>query len=123
MTDGQGPLGLKPDDSTENTVASLASQAIAVLASKRAGGRPPLSETLILDLVEAARGGSETAVDEAIAGLSRAGVPVEEIIDFYIPEAARRLGDVGTRRIATFTIYRGNAIDADNRAGSGRRKD
>lgn len=93
MTDGQGPYGLKPEDSTENTVASLASRAIAVLASKRFHGRSPASETLILDLVDAARSGGETALNQAIAKLSRAGIPNEEIIDFYIPEAARRLGD------------------------------
>ena len=92
MTDGQGPISLKPEDGTENSVASLASRAIAVLASKRAQSRPVLSEKLILDLVDAARG-HDDAVRAALQSLAHEGIPAEEVADFYIPEAARRLGD------------------------------
>ena len=93
MTDGPDITGLRRGDAAEETVATLASRAIAVLASKRAQGRPLLSERLVVELVEMARRPEPEALDGAITDILHSGVPGEEIVDFYIPEAARRLGE------------------------------
>ena len=93
MTDGQDPFRPKPDDSAGQSVASLASQALALLASKQTGKRALLSERLIARLADAAIDPGEGAVRSAVTDLRHSGIPPEEIVDFYIPEAARRLGE------------------------------
>lgn len=93
MTDEQHPFEITANDRTGRSVTSLAETALAVLASKSASGRPPMSEDLLADLTDAARARNGTAVDAAVEHLFRVGIPAEEIMDFYIPEAARRLGE------------------------------
>lgn len=74
-------------------VEALANRAIEALSSRRARGRIPLSERFVLDIMDAAREDEEAMLIAAIDRLMHTGVPVEEVLDFYIPEAARRLGD------------------------------
>lgn len=93
MTDGPDRLIGKRNFSTETSVSELASRAIAELASKRSSGRPPVSERLVAQLTEAACSLGDEAVRGAITDIRHSGISTEEILDFYIPESARRLGD------------------------------
>ncbi len=93
MTDGPDQIRRKAEGETENTVAALASRAVAVLAERRLKARAPLSERLLQGLIDAALKKGNAGVDAAIADILHSGSPPEEAIDFYIPEAARRLGE------------------------------
>lgn len=93
MTDGPEYTGRKQDETVDATVATLASRAIAVLASKRARTRPVLSERLVLQMIAAARDPRDSVMRGAVTDLLHSGIPAVEVLDFYIPEAARRLGE------------------------------
>ena len=93
MTDGQErEIGrIVPGD--DSSFTRLASRAVSELASTRVGTHSPVSERLVVQLAKAACGPGDRAVHGAIADIIRTGVTAEEILDFYIPEAARQLGD------------------------------
>ncbi|MEM7778695.1 MAG: cobalamin B12-binding domain-containing protein [Pseudomonadota bacterium] len=93
MTDRHESTRHQTDLRAAPTVESLAERAIAVLASKRATGGQVLSESLVLGLIRGAEADDPSELRTAVLDLNHAGVPPEEIIDFYIPEAARRMGE------------------------------
>ncbi|MEO0654712.1 MAG: cobalamin B12-binding domain-containing protein, partial [Pseudomonadota bacterium] len=93
MTDHRDRIRSLLDAGATPTVESLAERAVAVLASKRANSGQVLSEKLVQDLIDSAGSDDPVHTLETIADIQRAGVPAREIIDYYIPEAARRLGD------------------------------
>lgn len=102
MTDGF--KGLRPQDSgDDSTVAELASRAITVLASKRLTHAIPLSERLIDRLLTEARDGSDEELDLVVSDILANGIPASELVDLYIPEAARRLGAHWNDDGASFT--------------------
>lgn len=103
MTDGPEHPRRKGESSAHPLVADLATHAISALASKRTTTRPALSESLTQRLVEAASAPRETAMSGAIDALLHAGVPAIEILDFYIPESARRLGQFWLEDCASFS--------------------
>lgn len=78
---------------SDQPVAALASHALETLVRRKGKLRPLLSEKLIDQLVAASHSLGTEGVDGAITDILHTGVPREEILDFYIPEAARRLGD------------------------------
>lgn len=78
---------------SEMPVTALASRAIEALIQRKGRARPLVSEKLVEQLVVAAHSGGDDGVDGAIADILHSGVPHEEALDFFIPEAARRLGD------------------------------
>lgn len=94
MTDGPDIGRRHASEDAGNNVESLATRALAVLASKRANARPILSERLVLELLNAARGDDDAQVGAAIVDILHSGVTGEEVLEFYIPEAARRLGEM-----------------------------
>ncbi len=96
MTDGPERMVGKRNGNAESSVSELASRAIAALASSRSSGRVPVSEQLVSQLTKAAYAQAETAIQSAITDIRRSGISADEILDFYIPEAARRLGDAWT---------------------------
>lgn len=93
MTDRPQKTGRTQDGAPGATVETLASQAIMALASKRSNDRPVLSERLVGDLIKAALHPDDTLIDKALAAIPRAGIPADEVLGFYVPEAARRLGE------------------------------
>lgn len=93
MTDGYQFSSHKPDEESEANVTNLAERAIAMMASKRQQGREPFSERLIARLIAAARDRNDAAVQGAVTDILNSGIPTDEVLAFYIPEAARRLGD------------------------------
>ncbi|MEO0702000.1 MAG: hypothetical protein AAFY80_07675 [Pseudomonadota bacterium] len=93
MTDRHDKIRSLLDVGSTPTVETLAERAIAVLASKRSTGSQVLSERLVVDLMNSAQSDDASQMRTAVVDLMHAGIPAEEIIDFYIPEAARRLGE------------------------------
>ena len=91
MTDG--PERVRKGQSTEGNVplASLANEALKVLASQRVGGPGSVAEKPMEYLRRSVLRIDARAVDivEKLRGMS---LKDSEIIDHYIPEAARRLG-------------------------------
>lgn len=92
MKDGQDRSRPAPGRSEGSPVDSLASRAVAVLAERRDRKAAPLSERLVIMLRDAVLDGGNPAVDSAIDAMLDEGCPADEILEFYIPEAARRLG-------------------------------
>lgn len=93
MTDGPDHIRFLPERASVPTVESLATRAIAVLASKRVNGPPALIEALVVGLMRAARGEPGTDMSSAILDLRHSGITADDIVDLYVPEAARRFGD------------------------------
>lgn len=93
MTDGHQRFGPRADGGPETGVASLASRAVVALASKRSGNVEPLSERLTEALIKAVSERGEGRAHGALTDILNCGVPADEIVDHYIPEAARRLGE------------------------------
>ncbi|MEL6642443.1 MAG: cobalamin B12-binding domain-containing protein [Pseudomonadota bacterium] len=93
MTDRQDSRRLRTEGGAAPTFESLAEHAIAMLASKRAPGGLVLSERLVLDLIDGAQADDPDRLRTAVVDLTHTGIPPEEIIDYYIPEAARRMGE------------------------------
>ena len=93
MTDSHDSARRGRSDGPGGSVADLASRAIAELAARRQSQRPALSEQLLERFVEASRNTDEAPLREAMDDILRNGIPRDEVVDLYIPEAARRLGD------------------------------
>ncbi|WP_157937712.1 cobalamin B12-binding domain-containing protein [Oceaniglobus roseus] len=77
-----------PDES----VGSLASQALSVLASRRAGKPPGMSERFLQALEQAVCKGGQHDRDLVIREMASAGIAREDIADLYVPMVARRMG-------------------------------
>ena len=93
MTESHDTSRQKRSDPSAGQVADLASRAIAELAARRSRMRAPLSERLIVDLVAASLDLDDARLGQTVETLLASQIPPEEIVDLYIPEAARRLGD------------------------------
>lgn len=93
MTDRSQKTDRSPDGSSGASVETLASRAIKALASKRASSHPILSEQLVTGLIQAARDEDDARIDMALAEISQSGIPADDVLEFYVPEAARRLGE------------------------------
>lgn len=74
-------------------MADLASRAIAELAARRQSHRPELSENLLGAFVAGALDRDDETLERALKAILDFGVSSNDIVDLYIPEAARRLGD------------------------------
>lgn len=77
---------------SESSVESLASRALTVLASKRASTASMMSDHFIDNLLEAVRAIEPGRRRAVIADMLGARIRREDIVDFYIPAVARRLG-------------------------------
>lgn len=92
MTDGTDRASHVTNGPEEIMVETLASRALGVLASKRNSGTSLLSERFLDELEDSVRsmelGRRETVVRDMI----EARIRREDIVDFYIPEVARRMG-------------------------------
>lgn len=93
MTERHDKIRSLLDVGVSPTVETLAERAIAVLASKRSSGTQVLSERLVTDLMKSVQSDEPSQMRTTIVDIMHSGIPAEEIIDFYIPEAARRLGE------------------------------
>ncbi|MDU8944504.1 cobalamin B12-binding domain-containing protein [Ovoidimarina sediminis] len=93
MTDGPDRPGRRSEVPVASPVDTLASRAVAVLAERRERTRAPLSERLLARLSDAVLKGGNGPVEAAVADILHSGCPAEEVLGFYIPEVARRLGD------------------------------
>ena len=93
MKDGQDRSRPNPVFATGSPVDSLASRAVAVIAGRQEAAPAPLSERFIGALYDAVTDGGNARVDEIIAAMLDAGCPAGEVLEFYIPEVARRLGN------------------------------
>lgn len=71
---------------------TLASRALGLIASNRAGRPSLLSERLVDDLRRSVRSGDGSGRSDVVRDMLGAGLRREDIADFYIPEVARRLG-------------------------------
>ncbi len=93
MTDGPDRAMRARSGADGGTVETLASRALGVLASKRISAASLLSERFLDELEEAVRsveGGRRKAI---VRAMTDAGIRPEDIVDFYIPEVARRMGE------------------------------
>ncbi len=90
------PIGFKPDSTSnlldQGIVASVASRALAMLASEVGGTAEGKSGMELESFCEALIASDENARHEATARLIARGVKSERILDEYIPHAARLLG-------------------------------
>ncbi|MEM9031855.1 MAG: cobalamin-dependent protein [Pseudomonadota bacterium] len=93
MTDSHDSAKFGRGDGPGGRVADLASRAIAELAARRQTQRPALSEQLMEQFLAASRNPDEDHLKTAVSDILRNGIPRDEVVDLYIPEAARRLGD------------------------------
>lgn len=93
MTDGPDRATRMRSGAEGGTVETLASRALGVLASKRVSAASLLSERLLDELEQAVcqiEGGQRKTV---VRSMMDAGIRPEDIVDFYIPEVARRMGE------------------------------
>ncbi len=99
---GHGPDGMlrprgKPADlpaKDTGAVDQLATQIISIVAKRVAGARMPSDpRTDCLDMLTAAAGSADSAVRrDYLRRMQECGATLDEIVDLYIPEAARRMG-------------------------------
>lgn len=90
MTDGSDSRnGVARSD---RSVESLASQALDFLAKRRFVKSVPMSEEHVISLSEGVLRRSGEIRSQAVSEMRAAGVTLEDIVDHYIPEVARRLG-------------------------------
>ncbi len=93
MNDGPDrPNRLRNASDPDGGVESLASQALSVLASKRASSASLLSERFLNELQAAAVSIEPGRRQAVIKAMLDARIRREDIADFYIPEVARRMG-------------------------------
>lgn len=71
---------------------SLAMRALKVLAAKRAVRSSTISEHFILDLIRAVKDVGRGDPRRIVEDMLETRVSPEDVVDFYIPEVARRLG-------------------------------
>ena len=86
------PAELPVKDS--GAVDQLATQIISIVAKRVAGARVPSDpRTDCLDMLTAAAGSADSAVRrDYLRRMQECGASLDEIVDLYIPEAARRMG-------------------------------
>lgn len=75
------------------SVKALASQAVTVLAARRAERQSDMSRKLLQDLVDAVLEPDGAAVERAVEHMQRLGIRNDQILGTFIPEAARQLGE------------------------------
>ena len=93
MTDGPETSRKGQRNETNKPVESLASEALKVLARTRGARARSVSERHVEALRRAV---TEVDIDErrhVVAKLRKSGVTLDELVDLYIPEVARQLGD------------------------------
>ncbi|MXQ09779.1 hypothetical protein GQ651_18180 [Alphaproteobacteria bacterium GH1-50] len=93
MTDGPETSRKGQRVETERPVATLASEALRVLVRQRGAGPKRLSEDWIGLLRTGVLGRTTEQREDAISDLMGSGLKLNELIDLYIPEVARRLGE------------------------------
>ena len=91
MTDGPDRARKGQRSEAVDTLASLANEALKVLAKQRVGGRSSVEnkpmEVLLSSILQ-----MDARANDIVAQLRELGLQDHDIIDLYIPEAARRLG-------------------------------
>lgn len=93
MTDQHENQRNRRNSAPEGGVADLASRAIAELAARRQANTAKLSEGLLGALITGALNRDEAMLQRALDAIINHGIAREDIVDLYVPEAARRLGD------------------------------
>ena len=90
MTDGPYPRsGFARSDSS---VESLASQALDLLAKRRLVKSVSMSELQVKALSDSVLRQSSEERSQVVSEMRAAGISLEDIVDHYVPEVARRLG-------------------------------
>lgn len=89
-------------ETQQPALRSLVESALRTLASNKAGAEPKCREQWITELCEALMSDSETSHRTLIARLGATGVGAEDILQNYIPAAARRLGEMWLMDEASF---------------------
>jgi len=92
MTDSTGKAMGFRNDEDGGTLETLASRALGTIASRRMSAASLLSEKFVSDLDAAARSIESDRRRAVVAAMRDAGIGREDIVDFYIPEVARRMG-------------------------------
>ncbi len=92
MTDGPEIWREGQRTEADGPVRSLANEALRVLAFQKGAGPARMSERLLVRLRDAVLSSDFDARSHAIRDLRSNGVSVEDLIDLYVPEIARRLG-------------------------------
>lgn len=80
----------------------LAFEVIGRLAARRSEGVGHLKQVLLSRLVEATRATEDASLAALLGQFRAARIAPEQIIDFYIPEAARSLGEAWLNDTASF---------------------
>lgn len=92
MTDGPELLRPACRRASEQSVEGLANRALNVLARRRTVGGMILSERHVLSLEKVVLIGDEEDRLGFITSLQAAGTSLDDILDYYVPAVARRLG-------------------------------
>ncbi|SRR6056297_1635791 len=92
MADGTDRATHIRSEADGGTVETLASRALGARGSKRASAASLLSERFLDELDAAVRSAASGRRAAVVADMLDAGIRREDIVDFYIPEVARRMG-------------------------------
>ena len=104
----------------------LVESALRKVASSKSQPHPATSEAWLDHLCEALVDGDEEAHERVLANMVANGIPTNDIMDKFLPEAARRLGEWWVLDRASFvdvtlgagrlqTVYRRHQADRDRR--------
>ena len=93
MTDGPERTRRSQRSEPGQPVENLASEALRVLARKRGAGPAAVVEKHVSDLRDAVLEADPAERERAVAMIQKRGVSNDELIDLYIPEVARRMGE------------------------------
>ena len=93
MTDGPETSRQGQRNDAGRPVENLATEALRVLVRQRGSGPKSLSEDKIELLRTGVLGRNANNRDDAVADLMASGITLNDLIDLYIPEVARRLGE------------------------------
>jgi methanogenic corrinoid protein MtbC1 len=102
MTDGPDFMRKGQRTAPEGPVESLASEALKALARQRGSGTKSISIRYVELLQSAVLRESDDARGRLIDRMIADGTTVEDIIDRYIPEVARRLGEAWCSDMVSF---------------------
>jgi methanogenic corrinoid protein MtbC1 len=99
----KAPQASETDDAQNSkAVYRFASHVVAMLASRANVPASTIREVLLLQLIEAVVSEDPTAAVSLLADLREQNISVEQLTDYYLPEAARALGDAWDNDQADF---------------------
>lgn len=132
MQDFQSREQARPLARDMTGVSYFASQVVSLLVDRNARTVSEMQETLVQALIAASVSGTDGAFKALVSEVRRVRISLAALADVYIPEAARRMGDlwlademswldvsIGAGRLQSFLREIGNAWAADQAGDTG----